>query len=38
MEVDEMLAMFLVTMGHNIKNRTCQFLFRHSGETVFRTN
>ncbi|CAN0856332.1 Putative nuclease HARBI1 [Linum grandiflorum] len=37
MEVDEMLAMFLVTMGHNIKNRTCQFLFRCSGETIFRT-
>ncbi|CAN1305147.1 Protein ALP1-like [Linum perenne] len=37
MEVDEMLAMFLVTIGHNIKNRTCQLLFHRSGETVCRT-
>ncbi|CAN0924115.1 hypothetical protein LINGRAHAP2_LOCUS33968, partial [Linum grandiflorum] len=37
MEIDEMVAIFLVTIGHNIKNRTCQFLFRRSGETVART-
>ncbi|CAN0881594.1 Protein ALP1-like, partial [Linum grandiflorum] len=37
MEVDEMVAMFLVTIGHNLKNRACQFLFRRSGETICRT-
>ncbi|CAN1253621.1 hypothetical protein LINPERPRIM_LOCUS8362 [Linum perenne] len=36
MAVDEMLAIFLVTIGHNIKNRTCQLLFHRSGETIFR--
>ncbi|CAN1176172.1 hypothetical protein LINPERHAP2_LOCUS32390, partial [Linum perenne] len=37
MEVGEMVAIFLVTIGHNIKNRTCQLLFHRSGETVCRT-
>ncbi|CAN1817208.1 Putative nuclease HARBI1 [Linum perenne] len=37
MAVDEMLAIFLVTIGHNIKNRTCQLLFHRSGETICRT-
>ncbi|CAN1791542.1 hypothetical protein LINPERHAP1_LOCUS19359 [Linum perenne] len=36
-EVDEMVAMFLLTIGHNAKNRTCQVLFYRSGETVSRT-
>ncbi|CAN1136643.1 hypothetical protein LINPERPRIM_LOCUS41272 [Linum perenne] len=35
-EVDEMVAMFLLTIGHNAKNRTCQVLFHRSGETVSR--
>ncbi|CAN1290764.1 hypothetical protein LINPERPRIM_LOCUS20842, partial [Linum perenne] len=28
---------FLLTIGHNAKNRTCQVLFYRSGETVSRT-
>ncbi|CAN1159960.1 hypothetical protein LINPERPRIM_LOCUS21977 [Linum perenne] len=31
-----MVAIFLLTIGHNAKNRTCQVLFHRSGETVFR--
>ncbi|CAN1845074.1 Putative nuclease HARBI1 [Linum perenne] len=37
MEVDEMVAMFLLTIGHNAKNRTCQVLFHRSAEIVSRT-
>ncbi|CAN1302919.1 hypothetical protein LINPERPRIM_LOCUS25652 [Linum perenne] len=29
-----MVAMFLLTVGHNAKNRTCQVVFHRSGETV----
>ncbi|CAN0907274.1 hypothetical protein LINGRAHAP2_LOCUS24712 [Linum grandiflorum] len=29
-----MVAIFLVTVGHNIKNRKAQFLFQRSGETI----
>ncbi|CAN0919495.1 hypothetical protein LINGRAHAP2_LOCUS31487 [Linum grandiflorum] len=36
MDIDEMVAIFLVTVGHNIKNRTDQFLFQRSGETISR--
>ncbi|CAN1812773.1 hypothetical protein LINPERHAP1_LOCUS26630 [Linum perenne] len=36
MEVDEMVAIFLLTIGHNAKNRTCQLLFHRSGETIYR--
>ncbi|CAN0887113.1 hypothetical protein LINGRAHAP2_LOCUS15535 [Linum grandiflorum] len=36
MDIDEMVAIFLVTVGHNIKNRTAQFLFQRSGETISR--
>ncbi|CAN1801057.1 hypothetical protein LINPERHAP1_LOCUS22791 [Linum perenne] len=36
-EVDEMVAMFLLTIGHNAKNRTCQVLLHRLGETVSRT-
>ncbi|CAN1822532.1 hypothetical protein LINPERHAP1_LOCUS30001 [Linum perenne] len=32
-----MVAMFLLTIGHNAKNRTCQVLLHRSGETVSRT-
>ncbi|CAN1136467.1 hypothetical protein LINPERHAP1_LOCUS12915 [Linum perenne] len=32
-----MVAMFLVIVGHNAKNRTCQLLFHRSKETVSRT-
>ncbi|CAN1824506.1 Putative nuclease HARBI1, partial [Linum perenne] len=35
-DVDEMVAMFLLTVGHNAKNRTCQIVFHRSGETVSR--
>ncbi|CAN1144481.1 hypothetical protein LINPERHAP2_LOCUS14125 [Linum perenne] len=37
MKVHEMVAIFLVAVGHNIKNRTCQIIFHRSGETVSRT-
>ncbi|CAN1139133.1 Putative nuclease HARBI1 [Linum perenne] len=37
MSVDEMLAIFLVTVGHNTKNRTVQALFHRSAETISRT-
>ncbi|CAN1777277.1 hypothetical protein LINPERHAP1_LOCUS13995 [Linum perenne] len=37
MEFHEMFVIFLVTVGHNIKNRTCQIQFHRSGETVSRT-
>ncbi|CAN1763568.1 hypothetical protein LINPERHAP1_LOCUS8884 [Linum perenne] len=37
MDVDEMVAIFLLTIGHNAKNRTCQTIFHRSGEIVFRT-
>ncbi|CAN1154242.1 Putative nuclease HARBI1 [Linum perenne] len=37
MEISEMLAIFLVTVGHNIKNRKAQFLFQRSAETISRT-
>ncbi|CAN1802279.1 hypothetical protein LINPERHAP1_LOCUS23308 [Linum perenne] len=36
-KVDEMVAMFLLTIGHNAKNRTCQVPLHRSGETVSRT-
>ncbi|CAN1317111.1 hypothetical protein LINPERPRIM_LOCUS30317 [Linum perenne] len=29
--------MFLVTVGHNAKNKTCQLLFHRSIETVSQT-
>ncbi|CAN1336720.1 hypothetical protein LINPERPRIM_LOCUS37273 [Linum perenne] len=32
-----MLIIFLVTIGHNIKNRKAQFLFQRSAETISRT-
>ncbi|CAN1267895.1 hypothetical protein LINPERPRIM_LOCUS12947 [Linum perenne] len=32
-----MVAMFLLTIGHNAKNRTCQVPLHRSGETVSRT-
>ncbi|CAN1812774.1 hypothetical protein LINPERHAP1_LOCUS26630 [Linum perenne] len=31
-----MVAIFLLTIGHNAKNRTCQLLFHRSGETIYR--
>ena len=37
MEIDEMVAIFLVTIGHNIKHRTTQVLFHRSTETISRT-
>ncbi|CAN1765580.1 hypothetical protein LINPERHAP1_LOCUS9674 [Linum perenne] len=37
MAVHEMVAIFLVTVGHNIKNRKAQFLFQRSAETISRT-
>ncbi|CAN1173345.1 Putative nuclease HARBI1 [Linum perenne] len=37
MAAHEMLAIFLVTVGHNIKNRKAQFLFQRSAETISRT-
>ncbi|CAN1135807.1 hypothetical protein LINPERHAP2_LOCUS9075, partial [Linum perenne] len=37
MEVDEMVAMSLVIVGYNAKNRTCQLLFHRSTERVSRT-
>ncbi|CAN1127612.1 hypothetical protein LINPERPRIM_LOCUS29740 [Linum perenne] len=37
MFIDEMLAIFLVTIGHNTKNRTVQALFHRSAETITRT-
>ncbi|CAN1127812.1 hypothetical protein LINPERHAP2_LOCUS4257 [Linum perenne] len=37
MVVDEMLVIFLVTIGHHIKNRTCQLMFHRSRETICRT-
>ncbi|CAN1154073.1 hypothetical protein LINPERHAP2_LOCUS19810 [Linum perenne] len=36
MDVNEMVAIFLVTIGHNIKNRKAQFLFQRSAETISR--
>ncbi|CAN1187904.1 hypothetical protein LINPERHAP1_LOCUS28085 [Linum perenne] len=36
MDVEEMVAIFLVTVGHNIKNRKAQFLFQRSAETISR--
>ncbi|CAN1825503.1 Putative nuclease HARBI1 [Linum perenne] len=37
MAIHEMVAIFLVTVGHNIKNRKAQFLFQRSAETISRT-
>ncbi|CAN1175207.1 hypothetical protein LINPERHAP2_LOCUS31819 [Linum perenne] len=37
MDINEMVAIFLVTVGHNIKNRTAQVLFHRSAETISRT-
>ncbi|CAN1136111.1 hypothetical protein LINPERHAP2_LOCUS9262 [Linum perenne] len=37
MEVDEMVAMFLLTIGPSAKNRTCQVLFHRSAETMSHT-
>ncbi|CAN1761512.1 hypothetical protein LINPERHAP1_LOCUS7928 [Linum perenne] len=34
--VDEMVVMFLFTIGHNAKNRILQLVFRRSGETIHR--
>ncbi|CAN0873005.1 hypothetical protein LINGRAHAP2_LOCUS10255 [Linum grandiflorum] len=31
-----MVAIFLVTVGHNIKNHKAQFLFQRSGEKISR--
>ncbi|CAN1162250.1 Putative nuclease HARBI1 [Linum perenne] len=36
MDINEMVAIFLVTIGHNIKNRKAQFLFQRSAETISR--
>ncbi|CAN1332297.1 hypothetical protein LINPERPRIM_LOCUS35665 [Linum perenne] len=36
MDIEEMVAIFLVTIGHNIKNRKAQFLFQRSAETISR--
>lgn len=36
MTVDEMLAMFLFTLGHGASNRLVSERFQHSGETVSR--
>ncbi|CAN1756716.1 Putative nuclease HARBI1 [Linum perenne] len=36
MDIEEMVAIFLVTVGHNIKNRKAQFLFQRSAETISR--
>ncbi|CAN1247858.1 hypothetical protein LINPERPRIM_LOCUS6517 [Linum perenne] len=33
----ELVAIFFVTVGHNIKNRTAQVLFHRSAETISRT-
>ena len=33
-EVDEMVVMFLYTMGHNVKNRILQKEFARSGKTI----
>ncbi|KAF3790249.1 hypothetical protein EJ110_NYTH16822 [Nymphaea thermarum] len=32
--VEEQVAMFLLTVGHNECNRACQNTFRHSGQTI----
>ncbi|CAN1764959.1 hypothetical protein LINPERHAP1_LOCUS9479 [Linum perenne] len=34
MDINEMVAIFLITIGHNIKNRKAQFLFQRSAETI----
>jgi len=36
MGVEEMVAMFLVVVGHGVGNRMIQETFQHSGETVSR--
>jgi site-specific recombinase XerC len=36
MSVEEMVAMFLVIVGHGVGNRMIQERFQHSGETVSR--
>jgi hypothetical protein len=36
MAVEEMVAMFLVIVGHGVGNRMIQERFQHSGETVSR--
>jgi len=36
MGVEEMVAMFLVVVGHGVGNRMIQERFQHSGETVSR--
>jgi hypothetical protein len=36
MIVEEMVAMFLVIVGHGVGNRMIQERFQHSGETVSR--
>ena len=34
--IEEMVAMFLNTIGHHSKNRSVQLLFRRSGSTISR--
>ena len=34
--IEEMVAMFLITLGHGLGNRMIQERFQHSGETVSR--
>ena len=35
-KVEEQVAMFLLTVGHNERNRVIQERFQHSGETISR--
>ncbi|KAF3790698.1 hypothetical protein EJ110_NYTH03083 [Nymphaea thermarum] len=32
--VEEQVAIFLLTVGHNERNRACQYMFQHSGQTI----
>ena len=36
MSFEEQLAIFLMTIGHNERNRMIQEQFQHSGETISR--
>ncbi|KAF3784575.1 hypothetical protein EJ110_NYTH24124 [Nymphaea thermarum] len=32
--IEEQVAIFILTLGHNECNRACQNTFRHSGQTI----
>ncbi|CAN0906042.1 hypothetical protein LINGRAHAP2_LOCUS24000 [Linum grandiflorum] len=36
MDIEDMVSIFLVAVGHNIKNQKAQFIFQRSGETISR--